>query len=64
MCKVTYHGKKIKASYDKAKGIFDKAVGTKTNPATQEQFNEYVDYAYRYANETNVKGNKEFPKQK
>lgn len=45
-------------------GIFDRNVGTKSNVATQQNINDYVDYAYRYADETNNKGNKEIPKQK
>lgn len=45
-------------------GIFDAEIGTAQNPATQDQLNAYVDYAYRYAAETNERGNKNFPKQK
>ena len=47
-----------------AKGIFDKNIGTKNNFATQADVDNYVDYAYRYAEEQNIKGNKDFPNQK
>ena len=47
-----------------SEGVFDKHVGTTKNFATQTDVDNYVDYAYRYADETNNRGNKEFPKQK
>lgn len=47
-----------------AKGIFDKNIGTTKNFATQSDVDNYIDYAYRYADETNNKGNIKFPKQK
>ena len=46
-----------------AMGIFDKNIGTKTNFASQEDVNNYVDYSYEYAKEQNIKGNKNFPRQ-
>ncbi len=48
----------------KAQGIFDKTIGTRKNIATKEEIESYVDYAYRYSHETNVKHNNLFPKQK
>ena len=47
-----------------AMGIFDKNIGTKTNFASQEDIDNYIDYSYEYAKEQNIKGNKSFPKQK
>lgn len=54
----------VKAKDAHAAGVFDSEVGTKANIAEQETVEQYIDYAYRYAEEQNVKQNKSFPKQK
>jgi N12 class adenine-specific DNA methylase len=47
-----------------AKGIFDETTATKSNPATKEEINSYIDYSLQYASETKEKGNVTFPKQR
>ena len=47
-----------------AKGIFDETTATKSNPATKEEINSYIDYSLEYAIETKEKGNVTFPKQR
>lgn len=47
-----------------ANGIFDTSVGTKNNPATQEQINGYVDYAFGYGEEKQSNENIDIDKQK